>query len=354
MLGQRPGYDVVVCGGTLGIFLAAALQARGLRVCVVERGPLRGREQEWNISRAELRELWECGVVDRQAAEGAIRSEFNPNRVAFHERCELWTTDILNIGVSPEVLVAEARRAFEEAGGVVRESTAVAGVDVFADGVAVNVAGGENRVMGELLIDCMGHGSPIVRQYRSVVLMLALPGTHAAGTYDRASPVAHRRACRGTRKPDGVCMVVGTVASGFQNNQTSDVIATVSDAQPPGDTVADAQVFWEAFPAGSGPTDRTTYMFTYMDAEAHRHSLEEFFDLYWDLMPRYQGVTLEDIEVTWGMLRRAGSQWGGAVHRSMLASRVRVHAGEAGAVRGLPHLPRFAPAGCPRPGLASG
>ena len=27
------------------------------RVAVVERGPLKGREQEWNISRKELREL---------------------------------------------------------------------------------------------------------------------------------------------------------------------------------------------------------------------------------------------------------------------------------------------------------
>jgi hypothetical protein len=27
------------------------------RVAVVERGPLRGREQEWNISRKELQEL---------------------------------------------------------------------------------------------------------------------------------------------------------------------------------------------------------------------------------------------------------------------------------------------------------
>lgn len=40
-------YDVVVAGGTLGIFLAAALQTAGLRVAVVERGPLQGRAQEW-------------------------------------------------------------------------------------------------------------------------------------------------------------------------------------------------------------------------------------------------------------------------------------------------------------------
>lgn len=55
--GGAPEFDVVVSGGTLGIFLAAALQLRGIRVAVLERGPLRGRQQEWNISRKELYEL---------------------------------------------------------------------------------------------------------------------------------------------------------------------------------------------------------------------------------------------------------------------------------------------------------
>ena len=52
----------VVCGGTLGIFLAAALQLAGLRVAVVERGPLVGRAQEWNISRKEIAELVGCAT----------------------------------------------------------------------------------------------------------------------------------------------------------------------------------------------------------------------------------------------------------------------------------------------------
>lgn len=35
-------YDVLVCGGTLGIFIATALCARGLRVAIVERNVLKG------------------------------------------------------------------------------------------------------------------------------------------------------------------------------------------------------------------------------------------------------------------------------------------------------------------------
>jgi hypothetical protein len=112
-LEAAPEVDVAVCGGTLGIFLACSLQQRGengcnccgaclgvpfimlaavmftlcgpapnlpcsslmpavmalppyafpsvacagLRVAVLERGPLQGRAQEWNISRKELVEL---------------------------------------------------------------------------------------------------------------------------------------------------------------------------------------------------------------------------------------------------------------------------------------------------------
>lgn len=35
-------YDVVICGGTLGVFLATALQLRGKKVAIVERGVLMG------------------------------------------------------------------------------------------------------------------------------------------------------------------------------------------------------------------------------------------------------------------------------------------------------------------------
>ena len=47
-------FDAVFLGGTLGIFLAAALQLKGWRVAVVERNRLIGREQEWNISRNDM------------------------------------------------------------------------------------------------------------------------------------------------------------------------------------------------------------------------------------------------------------------------------------------------------------
>jgi hypothetical protein len=41
--------------GTLGIFLASTLARKGKKVAVVERGKLRGRTQEWNISRHDMK-----------------------------------------------------------------------------------------------------------------------------------------------------------------------------------------------------------------------------------------------------------------------------------------------------------
>lgn len=46
----------------------------------------------------------------------------------------------------------------------------------------------------------------------------------------------------------------------------------------------------QAFPAGSGPMDRTTYMFTYVDPQPGCPKLEELLEDYWDLMPNYQVV----------------------------------------------------------------
>lgn len=35
-------FDVIVCGGTLGIFIATALSSKGLRVAIVEKNVLKG------------------------------------------------------------------------------------------------------------------------------------------------------------------------------------------------------------------------------------------------------------------------------------------------------------------------
>ncbi|KAF6251608.1 hypothetical protein COO60DRAFT_604343 [Scenedesmus sp. NREL 46B-D3] len=186
-------YDVVVAGGTLGVFMATALAVKGWRVAVVERGRLQGRTQEWNISRKELQELEELGLLTAAEAESCIALEFNPVRVGFHGGTDVWTRDVLNLGVKPDRLVALMRRKLEAAGGKVYEDAQLGGVEVLSDGVGLVVtsqtvpggaaaaaAGGgqssgarvqyASSLTTRLLLDCMGHASPVVRQLRCAVL----------------------------------------------------------------------------------------------------------------------------------------------------------------------------------------
>ena len=98
--------------------------------------------------------------------------------------------------------------------------------------------------------------------------------------------------------------MVGTCARGFDaaNNTYSDVIYT--DTPITTKKESNLQYFWEAFPAGSGPLDRTTYLFTYMDARPERPSIAEIMEDYWELLPPYQGKLVEDLEflrVLYGM-----------------------------------------------------
>lgn len=68
-------FDVIVCGGTLGLLPALALQMRGWRVAVVERRLAEGRTQEWNSSRGEMQVgvgvLCAAACLSERAASGA-------------------------------------------------------------------------------------------------------------------------------------------------------------------------------------------------------------------------------------------------------------------------------------------
>ena len=151
------------------------------RVAVVERGPLKGRDQEWNISRKELNELVSCadfllaglmcgsrhsgsmhdtghttpadrfliawlhtarqryqgvipkvtlrdrmhpanmnweillyvqvgeGLLTREEAEECIGIEFNPVRAGFYGGQDVWTRDVLNLGVRPDRAIAKVK-----------------------------------------------------------------------------------------------------------------------------------------------------------------------------------------------------------------------------------------------------
>lgn len=274
-------WDVVICGGTLGILLGAALAQRGWRVALLERGVLRGRDQEWNISRRELHVLVELGLLSEAELEQAIVTEYNPARISFHKGTELWVENVLNIGVDPVFLLDTLKTKFLAAGGELLEQTAFEQAIVHPNGVRVEIGqkpeGRSQKpeflpthppispsphpppvLNARLLLDAMGHFSPISQQARQ------------------------------GQPPDAVCLVVGTCAQGFPANNTGDLFASMTPIQN------HCQYFWEAFPARDG---RTTYLFTYLDAQPDRPSLTDLFEDYWRLLPDYQGVDVAQLQI---------------------------------------------------------
>ena len=247
-------WDIIICGGTLGILLGAALQKLGWRVALLERVTLRGREQEWNISRQELATFIELELLTEAELETAIATEYNPARLGFLGGKDIWVKDVLNIGVDPVYLLETLKKRFLEYGGKLLENTSFKSATVHPDGVLVKA--GETTLKTRLLIDAMGHFSPIVKQARQ------------------------------GKKPDSVCVVVGSCAEGYNNNETGDLIYSFTPI------INQCQYFWEAFPARDG---RTTYMFSYLDAHPQRPSLEFFMDEYLRLLPEYQKIELEQL-----------------------------------------------------------
>lgn len=261
-------YDVAICGGTLGILLGAALVDKGWRVALLERGTLRGRDQEWNISRHELETLVTMELLSEKELDEAIASQYNPARITFTGGPELWVNDILNIGVDPVYLLEKLKQKFLTKGGTLLEQTPFKSATVHANGVSIQTTTTDTPITTRLLIDAMGHFSPIVQQARQT-----RQGQTTNGT-------SHR-------KPDAVCLVVGTCAKGYHQNDTGDLIASFTPIQN------QCQYFWEAFPARDG---RTTYLFTYLDADPSRPSLEALFEDYFTLLPEYQNISLDQLD----------------------------------------------------------
>ncbi len=241
-------WDVVICGGTLGILIGCALALKGVQVALIERSVLRGREQEWNISRKELEVFLQLGLLTTEELEQAIATVYPKARVGFPGGADIWVQDVLNIGIDPVYLLETLKQRFLVAGGKLFENTPFTGVVVHPDGVMV-VAGSGFKT--RLLIDAMGHLSPITQQAR-----------HG-------------------QKPDALCLVVGSCAEGFAENHNGDLLLSFTPLKN------QCQYFWEAFPARDG---RTTYLFTYIDAHPQRLGLEALFEEYLRLMPEYQGV----------------------------------------------------------------
>ena len=265
--------DVCVCGGTLGLLVACALQLKGHRVAVVEAGPLRGRAQDWNTSEDELRQLVAAGVLDESELPLVAPLSFGPMSCRFGRAptFELKLKGVLDVAVSPRVLLETVRARFEAAGGVVLESSPVRAIRIHPDGAALELAAGQQTTVlhSRLVLDCMGHRSPIALQQRN------------------------------GQRPDGVCVQVGACcavggrqdarwSTGSPPDVPGDFFVTADDAVRAGPRGrARMQYFWQAFPSCRSPSERSTYLFTYLRPGEEMPGLLDVMEDYWRLLPSY-------------------------------------------------------------------
>lgn len=74
--------------------------------------------------------LPQAGLLAEDELNDVIAHEFNPVRCGFHGAPEVWTRDVLNLGVRPDALIQRMRRRLEAAGGEVLERTELGGMQV--------------------------------------------------------------------------------------------------------------------------------------------------------------------------------------------------------------------------------
>ena len=304
-----PTFDVAILGGTLGLLLASSLAATGLRVALVERRSLAGRAQEWNAAKDDLHALVDAGAITPPDLSAATVTHCGPLRVAFHETGPgLALEGALDVGVSPERLLAAAATRFRGAGGVAFERATFAGATIGDDGVRIEVtpsarggadvgdANRPNAVAGDdalspspppptltarLVVDAMGHWSPLAAQMRgpgkpaSVCIMVG-------ACYD---------VCGGGEegKKEGDASTAADSASIPSPRLDGDFLTSVRHATPDG-----VQWFWETFPAAGGAA-RTAYMFCYADTLPDRPSLTSALDTFFTDLPLATGHGLHAI-----------------------------------------------------------
>jgi len=266
-------FDVIVAGGEMGIFLAMALQMKGFSVCVVDGADLVSDDTEWHVSMDELNELKSLGILDQADIDAAIQTVLPE------------TKGVKDVSVSPRILLERVATRFQLRGGSIFEQSPLMGVAVSEyTGVAVDLGEDKEPLTASLVIDCLGYNSPMARQQRYGM------------------------------KPDGVCAVVGSCAAGFKKESDKKGESRFMTPKLQNSKNGKQQYFWESYPSEVGKTKKkgmfgflpgyknevsaesdvkTTYLYTYMDAEERRTSLASLMNDYWKMLSDVQ-PTIKD------------------------------------------------------------
>ncbi len=282
-------FDIIYAGGGLNLLNAAVMTQRyGLRVLVFDRFTVGAVHREWNISREELQELLDVGLLTEDELASVSQRAYKDGLVRFHadniqtRPAELHLKDVLNIAVDAEKLTAlcvkkirDGRPRSGQANVILHSTTFTRCAVQPAKGVKVDVIDGDGRKYeygARLLIDGMGSTSPIACQLNC------------------------------GRPFSLVCPTVGTVARGYKEGNEPDAInfdvgeVLVSNT----DVYKGRQLIWEAFP---GAGDQVAiYLFYYAEAGSHVDLLE-LYDDFFALLPGYKNTsTVEVLKPVYGFI----------------------------------------------------
>ncbi|HEX2913702.1 MAG TPA: hypothetical protein VH186_23055 [Chloroflexia bacterium] len=301
-------FDVVYCGGVLGLFSAAVLARQGYKVAVLDQRRVGTSHREWNISDEELQRFVEAGLFSVEELERAVSNRYKKGLVRFYSRdipeqpADLYLDHVLDVAMDLGKLLEMARARFEEAGGVTLDFRALKTVKISESGPvravveATNREGQLERFGARLVVNALGSISPL-----SLVLQDGKPF-------------------------DGVCPTVGTTARGFVsgtgelevNPEIGDVLLSVAHAQK------GRQLIWEGFP-GHGD-EMTVYVFYYDLVKpelAAKQSLLDLFEDYFELLSTYKapGENFAHLKPVYGFIpaRHHRAEWGSASRRGIIS-----------------------------------
>ena len=282
-------FDIIYAGGGLNLLNAAVMARRyGLRVLVFDRFTVGAVHREWNISRTELQELLDVGLLTVEELESVIQREYSTGLVRFYAGnirvapAELHLKDVLNIAVDADKLTAlcirkiqEQRPASGQPNVILHNTTFIRCSVQPSESVIVDVTTQSNErhsYGARLLIDGMGSTSPIACQLNC------------------------------GRPFSLVCPTVGTVARGYKqgsdadaiNPEVGEVLVSTRNARK------GRQLIWEAFP---GHSDQVAIYLFYYAETGSKVDLLELFDDFFALLPTYKDTSnVEIIKPVYGFI----------------------------------------------------
>ena len=273
-------FDIIYAGGGLNLLNAAVMTVRyGQRVLVFDRYTVGAVHREWNISRDELQELLDVGLLTPQELESIIQREYSDGLVRFHPEnitmpaTELHLKNVLDVAVDADTLTSlciqkiQAHSIHGKLPNVILHNTTFTRCIVDSNDAYVDVVDEQSephRYKSRLLIDGMGSTSPIACQLNC------------------------------GRPFSLVCPTVGTVAHGYKKGssqgevdpEVGEILVSTEDARN------GRQLIWETFP-GTGD-NVAIYLFYYAES-GNNVDLLQLFDDFFALLPDYKNT--ENVEI---------------------------------------------------------